>query len=75
MIKAIIHRQLNMKKGGGMSNAGMRLFHALLVVSVLFVIGCSGGGGKDNPTVDPNNPATWDTLVWDQGNWDEMLWE
>ncbi len=44
---------------------------------VLILVGCGGGGGGGSPTIAPssNPPPPSDTLIWDQGNWDEVEWQ
>jgi hypothetical protein len=40
------------------------------LATVLAACGGSGGGGDGSGTINPaDNGSNWDTLTWDQDNW------
>ena len=43
-----------------------------LLIFALSLVACGGGGGGGTSTPPP--PTTADSLIWDQGNWQEKNW-
>lgn len=41
---------------------------AFAAVFAIALAGCSGGGGDGSPTPAPQQ-SSWDTMVWDQADW------
>jgi hypothetical protein len=47
----------------------LRIVASVVGVSILLaLVSCGGGGGGGSTPVGPPG-GNWDTLVWDQGNW------
>jgi len=44
----------------------------LMLGLVLLMSGCGGNGGSDDPP-PIDNPSQ--TLIWDEGNWDQGTWQ
>jgi hypothetical protein len=42
-----------------------------LAFALFLIVSCSGGG-KSNTPKEPPQP---DELVWDEGHWDEVIWQ
>jgi len=40
---------------------------ALLIAATLLLSSCGGGGGGGSGLAAPSN--SWDSMIWDQGNW------
>ena len=47
------------------------LIHTFSVLTICLLSSCGGGGGSDEPEPPPPPTANnnWDSLVWDQGEW------
>lgn len=50
-----------------------KFIHLFSAISLCLLLGCGGGGGSDEPappaTPPPVADNNWDSLVWDQGEW------
>lgn len=45
---------------------------AITASAALIVAGCGGGGASDSP---PAVTAPTTPLAWDQGTWDQVIWQ
>ncbi len=50
----------------------MNMRFILGLAFALFLIVSCGGGGKSDSSQEPPQP---DELVWDEGDWDEVIWQ
>jgi len=46
-----------------------RVAAALVIGAAMFLWGCGGGGGGDSGSGAAPPSNSWDSMVWDQGNW------
>ena len=47
-------------------------FYTFSILTLCILSSCGGGGGGDEPSPPPPPPVSdnnWDSLVWDQGEW------
>lgn len=42
----------------------------ILLLSFSVLAACGGGGDDPVPQQPPQGSSNWDTMVWDQDNWD-----
>jgi len=48
----------------------IRRYALLLFMGLLFITACGGGGGGGGgATPPPTGSSDWDSMVWDQDNW------
>jgi hypothetical protein len=67
MKRILVTRKL--RNSSGQTRWRVRIALASVAFAGLFLGGCGGGGSTSPPS--PNSTP----LAWDQGNWDQVVWQ